>query len=109
MQEIHEISKCADYRIIIHRISHEIWVAGYVVSWITRVWWMYVPTPVQLVPETRMSWLVASAARIPSTPACIIVRVWSGVIPFGSLLMSKMTLLLPLNSVASLVYQDLNL
>ena len=39
-----EISKCADCRIIIHRISHELWGAGYMVRWITRVWWMYVPT-----------------------------------------------------------------
>jgi len=36
--EIQEISKCAGCRIIIHQISHAIWVAGYVVSWITRVW-----------------------------------------------------------------------
>ena len=38
MQEIYEICKCADCRIIIHRISYESWVAGYIVSWIALVW-----------------------------------------------------------------------
>ena len=32
---------------------------------------VHVHAPVQLVPSTRMSWLVAPAARTPFTPACM--------------------------------------
>lgn len=50
-----------------------------------------VHAPVQLVPSTRMSWLVAPEARTPFTPACMRLKTVCAGMSCGSFWRSKMT------------------
>jgi hypothetical protein len=58
--------------------------------------------PVHEVPSNRTSWLVAPAARMELTAACSIFATTPASMPHGSLMRSKMTFLLFLNTVARL-------